>query len=109
MMRAVGALIREECEIVAEVEDGAAVLAAAAALLPNAVVLDISLPGISGILLLPRLRQLLPRATLVILTNHFEAAYRREAFLRGADAYVLKPHARTHLLPAIRHARVFAA
>jgi DNA-binding NarL/FixJ family response regulator len=83
------------------VGDGNKVLAKAAEMIPETIVLDISLPGISGLILLPVLREAHPRTSIVMLTNHADDLYRRQAFARGADAYVLKSRANKDLVPAI--------
>ena len=84
------------------VSDGREVLPSAAEIQPDTIVLDISLPGISGLILLPMLRAAHPESNIVMLTNHADELYRRQALARGANAYVLKSHANTDLLPAIR-------
>lgn len=100
--KAINAMIRSECEVVGEVIDGTQVLGAAKELSPDTILLDVSLPGISGIMLLPLLRSSLPDVAIIMLTNHSEAYYVNEALRRGADDYVLKGDALSELLPAIR-------
>jgi DNA-binding NarL/FixJ family response regulator len=69
------------------------VLEAAQRLQPDAVVLDVSLPGHNGLQVLPALRALLPRTAIVMLTAHAEPAYRKAAYLLGADAFLSKTSA----------------
>ncbi len=71
---------------------------------PDGVTVDLRLPGISGIDVIAKLRQLLPRAAIVALTQYDEEAYRAAAFDAGADAYVPKEALRRVLLPALRSA-----
>lgn len=101
MREAIREILGEECGSIHWVDDGTQVLTKAAEILPDTILLDISLPGISGLILLPLLRQAHPGTTIVMLTNHNEDVYRRQALARGADSYVLKSEANAELLPAI--------
>ena len=67
----------------------------------DAVVLDVSLPGRSGLAFLPELRLRFPELAVITLTSHAEPAYRTEAIRRGADIVVMKWAAGSQLLPAI--------
>jgi len=73
--------------------DGAAALAAAAAFQPHVGLLDLSLPGMSGYELAPRLRALpgLTRIRLVAVTGHGSDAHRARARAAGFDEHLLKP------------------
>ncbi|HZI78760.1 MAG TPA: response regulator [Vicinamibacterales bacterium] len=73
--------------------DGAAALAAAAAFQPHVGLLDLSLPGMSGYDLAPRLRALpgLTRIRLVAVTGHGSDAHRARARAAGFDEHLLKP------------------
>ena len=102
MRDAVSRILSEECELLGCVENGNYVLEAALKHRPDAIVLDISLPGMSGMALLPLLRTALPTAVIVMLTNHASKEYQEEALRRGADGYVLKSQADHALLPALR-------
>lgn len=101
MREAIRQVLGEECGSIHWVDDGTQVLAKAAEIMPDTILLDISLPGISGLILLPLLRKAHPDTTIVMLTNHNEDVYRRQALARGADSYVLKSRANAELLPAI--------
>lgn len=79
-------------EIVGEGGDGAECLANARASDPSIVLLDINMPGVSGLEALPRLRQDLPdEVKIVILTTSKAPETERSALELGADAYVSKP------------------
>ena len=73
--------------------DGAAALATAAAFQPHVGLLDLSLPGMSGYELAPRLRALpgLTRIRLVAVTGHGSDAHRAKARAAGFDEHLLKP------------------
>lgn len=77
-------------EVVGEAEDGARAMACIAELRPDAVVLDLRLPDVSGLELLPAIKALPHPPRVVVLTNHAEDRYRRECLARGADAFVDK-------------------
>ncbi len=94
-------LLALEYDVVETVERGDELLPAALRARPEVVVLDISLPGLSGLQALPSLRAQLPETCLIVLTVHNSPFYRQEAFQRGADGYVVKGRAFTDLLPAL--------
>ncbi len=104
MREAISSILAPECELLGWVDDGHKVLETVVPARPEVILLDISLPGLSGMSLLPELRSLLPKAAVVILTNHSSVEYREEAFRRGAADYVLKNQAHSALLPAVRQA-----
>lgn len=105
MRDAVSRILSVECDLLESVNDGRNVVAAAMKHRPDVIVLDISLPGMSGMDLLPLLRASLPGTAIVMLTNHASEDYIQEAFRRGADGYVLKNEAHQELLPAVKRAR----
>lgn len=69
---------------------------------PNLVLLDLSLPDISGIELLKKIKQRFPELHVVVLTMHNDAAMVRAALAAGAKGYVVKTAADTELISAIR-------
>ena len=79
ILESVRALLAGEFDVVGEVLDGATVLAEASQLGPDVVVLDVSMPRGSGLRSLPLLRERLPSAAIVVLTNHHESTYREQA------------------------------
>jgi DNA-binding NarL/FixJ family response regulator len=101
MSDAILSVLSPEYEVVAIVRDGDHVLPAAEEQLPDAIVLDISMPGRSGLQILPELRTRMPFAAIIVLTAHSESIYMEEAFSRGADEYVLKNNLLRELLPAV--------
>lgn len=67
----------------------------------DAVVLDLSMPGMSGIELLQRMRADFGATPALVLSMHDEQPYRQRAFECGADAYILKDRADAELVPAL--------
>jgi len=77
-------------EIVGEAADGREALRLIRETLPDVAVVDVALPGLSGIELCRRVRRRLPQVQMVLISMFDEAAWRAEAAAAGAAAYVLK-------------------
>src|SRR5262245_52569676 len=91
-----------DMKVVAEAASGDAVLEHAAAAKPHIVVMDISMPGINGLLATRILKQRQPGITVVALTRHEDKTYLEELLRAGASGYVLKQSAPTEFLRAVR-------
>jgi DNA-binding NarL/FixJ family response regulator len=91
-----------DMEVVAESGDGASAIESARAHMPDVVVMDISMPGMNGLVATKALRKMLPAIPIVTLTRHGDDAYLQELLRAGASAYVLKQSAPTELIHAIR-------
>lgn len=89
--------------IVGEAEDGLRVLSQVAALEPDIVLMDISLPGLSGIEATRQLRLISPRTRVLALTVHEDEAMLREMLRAGAYGYILKRADDSELIKAIRY------
>jgi DNA-binding NarL/FixJ family response regulator len=88
--------------VVSEASDGTAAVEQARTLRPDVVVMDISMPGMNGLVATRTLKQMQPDSVIVILTRHGDDAYLQELLRAGADGYVLKQSAASELLQAIR-------
>jgi DNA-binding NarL/FixJ family response regulator len=77
--------------VVGEGADGLECIEGAAAADPSVVLLDLNMPGLSGLETLPKLRESLPGVKIVVLTTSRNADSERAAMAAGADAYVSKP------------------
>jgi DNA-binding NarL/FixJ family response regulator len=93
-----------DMEVVAEASDGRAAVQQALALKPDVVVMDISMPGINGLVATRTLKKAQPNAAIITLTRHSDDAYLQELLRAGVAGYVLKQSAPTELLQAIRAA-----
>jgi DNA-binding NarL/FixJ family response regulator len=93
------------CVVVGTARNGHAALEAAAALNPDVVVLDISMPGMNGFELARRLRAAGSTAQLVFLTVHEEEELILAAKKVGAIGYVVKTRLASDLELAVREAR----
>jgi DNA-binding NarL/FixJ family response regulator len=91
-----------EMRVVGEAADGEDVLAQTRALKPDIVVMDISMPGMNGLLATRALKQAQPEVAIIVLTRHDEDTYLEELLRAGASGYVLKQSAPPALLQAIR-------
>jgi DNA-binding NarL/FixJ family response regulator len=89
-------------EVVGEAANGTEALSLAAELRPDVVVLDISMPDISGLELAARLRNIAGGARVLILSMHNNAEYVLESVRAGAHGYLLKDTVATELRTAIR-------
>jgi DNA-binding NarL/FixJ family response regulator len=95
-------LLSDDCDIVAQVSDGRALVAAADRLKPDIVVLDISMPLLNGLEAARQIKHNLRNVKLVFVTMNEDTDLAAEAFRAGASAYVLKQSATSELLTAIR-------
>lgn len=84
------ALLEPEYEVVGIIESGAEVLGAVERERPDALLLDLWMPGRNGLDLLTDLRRDFPEVRVVILTMHADLVVAVEAMHRGAQAYLLK-------------------
>ena len=104
MLKRVVHLLQSEFEVVGTVNDGQALLKAASKLRPDVVVLDISMPVMSGLEAADRLRGAGSKAKVVFLTVHEDPDFVHESRARGALGYVVKPRLTSDLVPAIKEA-----
>ena len=90
--------------VVGEAVDGETAVRRAAELRPDVVVMDLSMPGLSGIEAARRIREECPEVRVVALTAHEDRGYLQQVMAAGASGYVLKRTATDELIGAIRHA-----
>ena len=94
-------LLATRYDVVGAANNGKDLIAAALRLVPDLVVLDISMPILNGIDAAREIKRALPDTRLVFLSMHSNAIYLRKALEAGASAYVLKSGASEELLKAI--------
>ncbi|CAM3050798.1 DNA-binding response regulator [Sphingomonas antarctica] len=99
-----GLFVGTEFDVIAQVNDGTAALEAIKAHQPTVAVLDINMPGHSGVDLLRMARAEGWETLIVLLTAGIDAELLDEAFRLGADGLVLKDSAGDMLLRAVRGA-----
>jgi DNA-binding NarL/FixJ family response regulator len=88
--------------VVGEAEDGMKTLALAEQHRPDVIVLDLTMPGESGLEIAARLRDAVPESRLLILTMHERGEYVLEAVRAGALGYVLKDAGPDELRDSVR-------
>ncbi|MBV9163583.1 MAG: response regulator [Pseudonocardiales bacterium] len=103
LLRALRINLRARAYEVETAQDGAAALAAVARRPPDVVVLDLGLPGISGLEVITGLRGW-TRVPIIVLSGRADPADKVEALDAGADDYVTKPFNMDELLARIRAA-----
>ena len=84
-------------------EDAARAFDATPRLLPDLVVVDLSLKGSSGLELVKNLRANYPKLLILVLSMHDESLYAERALRAGAIGYIMKQEAVERVLGAIRH------
>ena len=88
--------------VVSEASDGASAIQQAQELKPDVIIMDISMPGMNGLVATRTLKRVLPECVVVTLTRHSDDAYLQELMRAGASAYVLKQSTPVELIQAIR-------
>jgi DNA-binding NarL/FixJ family response regulator len=91
-----------DLEVVGEANNGIEAVEQTTRLRPDVVVMDIAMPGMSGLEATRRISQLEVGARVLILTVHAEEQYLLPVVQAGGSGYVLKSQADTDLLEAIR-------
>jgi DNA-binding NarL/FixJ family response regulator len=102
MLETLVRLLSRDCDVVGAVTDGLAVVAAAAQLAPDLVVLDIAMPGLNGIAAASRIKQEGSTAKVVFVTNLHDREFVQESLALGDVGFIVKDRLVADLLPAIR-------
>src|SRR5438876_4386561 len=93
---------QEEIEVVGEAGNAKDAIFRARALKPDVILLDVVMPGASGIEVLPSLLKEAPDTKVLVLSMQDDPSYVREAFAAGAAGYVLKEAADEEVVAAVR-------
>jgi DNA-binding NarL/FixJ family response regulator len=88
--------------VVGEAGNGFEAISLAEALHPGVILLDLTMPGISGLEALVALRKASPDSRVLVLTMHDDESYLHRALKLGAAGYILKKAADVELLSAVR-------
>jgi len=92
----------EALQIIGEAVDGQEAIRKVQELKPDLALVDISMPRMSGLDLTRRLKKMMPKLAIIILTIHDIDEYKKAALASGASAYVVKKAMMTELIPAVR-------
>ena len=104
LLEAFEKLLEPDYTVVGAVSDGRALLAAAAELKPDVIVLDIAMPLLNGLDAARQIRKTMPAIKLIFLTMNEDPNLASEAFRIGASGYLLKTSAASELPKAINEA-----
>lgn len=91
-----------DMEVIAEASSGYDAIKKSCELLPDVILLDLTMPDLGGLDALPLLRQRAVHSRILVLTMHDNEAYLRQALQAGAAGYILKAALDSELLNAIR-------
>lgn len=97
-------LLESTYDVVGTAGDGYALLAAAPALKPDVVVIDIGMPRLNGLEAGRQMKQMMPEIKLIFLTMNTDPDLALKAMRQGASGYLLKTSATSELFKAIRAA-----
>ena len=92
----------DDIVVVGAAGGGEEAMAMAQDLQPDIVVIDLAMPGLSGLVTIPLLQVVLPEVGIIALTVLDTNGYRQAALAAGANDFVPKATLDTDLLPAIR-------
>ena len=104
LLEAFEKLLAPECDVVAKVADGRALVTAVQEHHPDVVVLDLSMPLLNGLEAARQIKSFDKNVRLVFVTMNEDPDLAAEAFRAGGSAYLLKRSASSELLTAIREA-----
>ena len=93
---------QSDMQCVGEAADGKAAVAAAQSLIPDVVVLDVSMPKLNGFQATQQIVKSCPNSKVLSLTRHSEDSYVQQLLKAGASGYVLKQSSSAILLAAVR-------
>lgn len=96
--------------ILGEAQDGLEAIQQAETLQPDLILLDIGLPKMNGLEAARTIREIVPKARIIFVTQESSYEMVQEAFSVGASGYVVKAQAENELLSALEsvlHGRPF--
>ncbi len=94
-------LAQPDLEIVAEVDNGRDLVEAAASAAPDLVLMDITMPVMSGVEAIREMRRRCPSIRVLVLTVHANEEYIHACIREGANGYIVKDATRPELMSAI--------
>lgn len=91
-----------DMEVIGEASNGSEAIKQSQKLLPDVLVMDISMPELNGLKATKKLKQLCPQVKVLTLTRHTDDSYLQQLIKAGASGYILKQSAPDELLRAVR-------
>jgi DNA-binding NarL/FixJ family response regulator len=92
---------KKDLQVICEIGDGLQAVKKAQELHPDLILLDIGLPGLSGIEAARRILKLIPKSKILFLTQESSPEVASEAINLGGCGYVIKSQAESDLLAAV--------
>ena len=92
-------------KVIGETGDGLEIVRQVRKLVPDMIILDISMPNLRGIEAINKIRKFNKKIKILILTMHKNDEYVYECLVNGAQGYLLKEDADTELIAAIKEIR----
>lgn len=92
---------RADLEVIAEADSSEAAYTLARRLEPEVIIMDLSMPGQSGMEGISRLRRVLPQVRILVFTMHHEPLYATQAARAGANGYITKSSTPDTLVRAV--------
>jgi DNA-binding NarL/FixJ family response regulator len=102
VLEAIRKLLEPQCEVVATVTDGRALVESAVMLKPDVVLIDIAMPLLNGLEAVRQIKAKMPAVKLICLTMNEDSEVGAEAMRAGASGYLLKKSAASELFHAIQ-------
>jgi DNA-binding NarL/FixJ family response regulator len=102
VMETLSVLLAPDFDVVGVASEGHSIVDEIVRLQPDVIVLDITMPSVSGLDLCRAIRENAPRTKVVFLTMHTSVITVREAFRAGASAYVVKSCGSRELVSALK-------
>lgn len=96
---------RSGFEVVGEVDCGLELLKLLEKLVPDLIILDISMPNLRGLEAIHEIKMNHPKVKILVLTMHKDKEYLHQALSAGAEGYLLKEDADSELFSAIDRVR----
>lgn len=93
---------QNDLEVIGEAADGKETLYLSQKLAPDVILLDLNMPEVDGLRVIPMLKDNASRVKILVLTMHDEESYLKDVLKMGGHGYILKKAADTALLSAIR-------
>lgn len=91
-----------DMEVVGAADNGRVAVQLAQQLVPDVVIMDVSMPELNGLQATKKLKEKFPQMKILPLTRHTDDGYLQQLLLAGASGYVLKQSKSVELLRAIR-------
>lgn len=91
-----------DMEVIAEAGNGEEAIKATQKLLPDILVMDITMPELNGLKATKKLRRICPNVKILTLTRHTDSSYLQQLIEAGASGYVLKQSKPSELIRAIQ-------